>query len=99
MNILKREPGFYKRLFCLSLPMVLQNLITFSLGLIDTFMVSQLGNEEDAVEIVDERLVNGEWQIYRRETFYPRDPTAEAPWQDAYEQSEILYVEDGYWDL
>ena len=61
--------------------------------------LSQLGNEEDAVEIVDERLVNGEWQIYRRETFYPRDPTAEAPWQDAYEQSEILYVEDGYWDL
>ena len=48
MNILKREPGFYKRLFCLSLPMVLQNLITFSLGLIDTFMVSQLGNEEMA---------------------------------------------------
>ena len=28
--------------------MVLQNLITFSLGLIDTFMVSQLGNEEMA---------------------------------------------------
>ena len=48
MNILKREPGFYKRLFCLSLPMVLQNLITFSLGLIDTFMVSQLGHEEMA---------------------------------------------------
>jgi putative MATE family efflux protein len=48
VNILKREPGFYKRLFCLSLPMVLQNLITFSLGLIDTFMVSQLGNEEMA---------------------------------------------------
>lgn len=48
LNVLKREPGFYKRLFYLSLPMVLQNLITFSLGLIDTFMVSQLGNEEMA---------------------------------------------------
>ncbi len=45
---LRREPGFYKRLFKLSLPMILQNLITFSLGLIDTFMVSQLGNEEMA---------------------------------------------------
>ena len=47
-TFLRREPGFYKRLFKLSLPMILQNLITFSLGLIDTFMVSQLGNEEMA---------------------------------------------------
>lgn len=47
-NLLRREPGFYKRLWKLSLPMILQNLITFSLGLIDTFMVSQLGNEEMA---------------------------------------------------
>ena len=41
---LKREPAFYRYLWRLSLPMILQNLITFSLGLIDTFMVSQLGN-------------------------------------------------------
>ena len=34
-----RNPGFYKRLWTLSLPVILQNLITFSLGLIDTFMV------------------------------------------------------------
>ena len=47
-NCLRREPGFYKRLWKLSLPVILQNLITFSLGLIDTFMVSQLGNEEMA---------------------------------------------------
>lgn len=47
-NFLRREPGFYKRLFQLSLPMILQNLITFSLGLIDTFMVSRLGNAEMA---------------------------------------------------
>ena len=45
---LHQEPGFYKRLWMLSLPVILQNLITFSLGLIDTFMVSQLGNEEMA---------------------------------------------------
>ena len=43
-----RNPGFYKRLWKLSLPVILQNLITFSLGLIDTFMVSQLGNKEMA---------------------------------------------------
>jgi len=47
-NYLRREPGFYKRLWSLSLPIILQNLITFSLGLIDTFMVSQLGNLEMA---------------------------------------------------
>ena len=41
---LKRGPDFYRYLWRLSLPMILQNLITFSLGLIDTFMVSQLGN-------------------------------------------------------
>jgi len=45
---LSRSAGFYKRVWKLSLPMILQNLITFSLGLIDTFMVSQLGNAEMA---------------------------------------------------
>lgn len=45
---LRREPGFYRHLWALSLPMILQNLITFSLGLIDTFMVSRLGNTEMA---------------------------------------------------
>lgn len=45
---LRRGPVFYKRLWSLALPIILQNLITFSLGLIDTFMVSQLGNEEMA---------------------------------------------------
>lgn len=48
LKTLRREPGFYKRLWKLSLPIILQNLITFSLGLIDTFMVSQLGNTEMA---------------------------------------------------
>ena len=48
LNVLRREPGFYKRLWMLSLPVILQNLITFSLGLMDTFMVSQLGNAEMA---------------------------------------------------
>lgn len=46
LKILRREPGFYTRLWKMSVPMILQNLITFSLGLIDTFMVSQLGNTQ-----------------------------------------------------
>ena len=43
---LRREPGFYRRLFTLALPLVLQNLITTSLGFVDTFMVGLLGNRE-----------------------------------------------------
>jgi len=45
---LNRGKGFYQYLWKLSIPIILQNLITFSLGLIDTFMVSQLGNTEMA---------------------------------------------------
>ncbi len=43
LNYFKREPGFYCRLLALALPMVLQNLISNSMGLIDTFMVGTLG--------------------------------------------------------
>ena len=43
---LHREPGFYKRLFRLALPLILQNLITTSLGFVDTFMVGMLGQNE-----------------------------------------------------
>ena len=43
---LHREPGFYKRLFLLALPLILQNLITTSLGFVDTFMVGMLGQNE-----------------------------------------------------
>ena len=43
---LHREPGFYKRLFYLALPLILQNLITTSLGFVDTFMVGMLGQNE-----------------------------------------------------
>ena len=45
---LRREPGFYRHLFDLALPMILQNLITTSLGFADTFMVGMLGNAEMA---------------------------------------------------
>lgn len=45
-NYLRRERGFYKRLFLLALPLILQNLITTSLGFVDTFMVGLLGNNE-----------------------------------------------------
>lgn len=45
-NYFRRERGFYKRLFFLALPLILQNLITTSLGFVDTFMVGLLGNNE-----------------------------------------------------
>lgn len=43
---LHREPGFYHHLWSLALPLILQNLITTSLGFVDTFMVGLLGNRE-----------------------------------------------------
>ena len=45
---LRREPGFYKWLWTLAAPMILQNLITTSLGFADIFMVGLLGNAEMA---------------------------------------------------
>ena len=47
-NPLRREPGFYRWMCVLAAPMVLQNLITTSLGFVDTFMVGLLGNAEMA---------------------------------------------------
>ncbi len=48
LQALKRDKAFYSYLVRLTAPIALQNLITFSLGLIDTLMVSQLGNNEMA---------------------------------------------------
>lgn len=45
-SYLRREPGFYRRVLTLALPVVLQNLITTSLGFMDTFMVGLVGQEE-----------------------------------------------------
>ncbi|MGM9606837.1 MAG: MATE family efflux transporter [Oscillospiraceae bacterium] len=42
-SYLKRGKGFYRNLLLLSLPVVLQNLITTSLAMVDTFMVGMLG--------------------------------------------------------
>ena len=46
LQCLKREPGFYRYLWGLTGPIALQNLITFTLGLMDTLMVSWLGNTQ-----------------------------------------------------
>lgn len=40
---LKRGKAFYRNLLLLSLPIVLQNLVTTSLAMVDTFMVGMLG--------------------------------------------------------
>lgn len=43
LNLFRREKGFYGKLLALALPILLQNLITNSLGLVDTFMVGTMG--------------------------------------------------------
>ena len=40
---MKRGKAFYRNLLALAIPIVLQNLITTSMGLLDTFMVGMLG--------------------------------------------------------
>ena len=42
-KLFRREKGFYGKLLALALPILLQNLITNSLGLVDTFMVRTMG--------------------------------------------------------
>ena len=46
ISALRQKPGFYKHLWALSLPIILQNLISTSLGFVDTFMVGLLGSNE-----------------------------------------------------
>lgn len=46
LGSLKQGKLFYRRLWALALPMILQNLITTSLGFADTFMVGLVGKEE-----------------------------------------------------
>ncbi len=46
LSCLRQPRGFYRRVLMLALPVALQNLITTSLGFMDTFMVGLLGSEE-----------------------------------------------------
>jgi len=45
-SFMNRGTAFYKNLIFLAIPMILQNLITSSLGLFDTFMIGLLGETE-----------------------------------------------------
>ena len=45
INALKQPEGFYKNVFALMIPIVLQNLITQTVALADTFMVGMLGEQ------------------------------------------------------
>ena len=51
-DYLKRGPAFYRGVVTLAVPIILQNLITTSLGLIDTFMVGALGEAPLAAVLV-----------------------------------------------
>ncbi|MCI8303855.1 MAG: MATE family efflux transporter [Lawsonibacter sp.] len=42
-SFMKQQPGFYRQVVFLALPIVMQNLITSMLGMADTFMVGMLG--------------------------------------------------------
>ena len=42
--LLTRDKSFYKTIISLAIPMVLQNLITYSVGLADNLMIGSLGD-------------------------------------------------------
>ena len=44
LSYMNQPRSFYRRLLFLALPVIAQNLITTSLGLLDTFMVGLLGS-------------------------------------------------------
>ena len=44
MRLLTRDRSFYKSLFSLALPIVLQNFISFAVNFADNLMVSRLGD-------------------------------------------------------
>ena len=46
LRFLRREPGFYRHTWMLALPIILQNLVTASLGFMDTFLVGLLRQSE-----------------------------------------------------
>ena len=43
-KVLTNDKNFYKTLVKLAIPMILQNLITFSVGLADNMMIGSLGD-------------------------------------------------------
>lgn len=65
LKALRRETGFYKHLFSLMLPIILQNLVTYSLGFLDTFMLGQTGtNEMSAVASANSAIFVLQYVIY-----------------------------------
>lgn len=44
-NVLRQPKGFYRGIFALMIPIILQNLITHTVALTDTFMVGMLGEQ------------------------------------------------------
>ena len=44
LSCMHQPKSFYRRLFLLATPVIIQNLITTSLGFLDTFMVGLLGS-------------------------------------------------------
>ena len=65
LRVLRRESGFYRHLFSLMLPIILQNLVTYSLGFLDTFMLGQTGtNEMSAVASANSAIFVLQYIIY-----------------------------------
>ena len=47
----------------------------------------------------DERLIDGEWQVYREEKVILEDTASSDDVFAAHDRLAYLYADDGYWDL
>lgn len=47
-NLLRGDKKFYRKVFIIALPIVIQNFITSSLNIVDTIMIGSLGEKEIA---------------------------------------------------
>lgn len=56
-------------------------------------------DDSRSVGVRDERLIDGEWQVYHEENIILKDDFSDDAFQAAYEQLTYLYVDDGYWDF
>ena len=60
---MKRGPAFYREVTRLAVPILLQNLCTTLLGLVDTFMVGRLGEVPLAAVLVANTPVFSEYVV------------------------------------
>ena len=81
LSIYKKDKDFYRRLFIIALPIVIQNLITSSLNMLDTMMIGKVGE----LELASVGIANQYYFLYslfKRKHFSPVICSSSIPFID-----------------